>query len=136
MPKWIERDAGKVRGRAGAKERRDALHRVALERRAAVLAEERDIAARSAALAASRIRPASGRGIRPGERRLPCLPDAELREALRGAVDAPAMIGYPHLLILRERGYTVPVHVVPEGALASLFVGDRATEEGKKWLMA
>jgi len=108
-----------------------------LERHLARRADEIDIDRRSKAAELARVPEPKGRGIRPGERRLPDLSDEELAEALGHADPVmPRHLAYPHLLILRSRGLTRMVWA-DRGAGefgVPTYRGDVLTEVGRQWL--
>jgi hypothetical protein len=110
---------------------------VLLERHKARRADEIDIDARSKAAEAARVPEPRGRGIRPGERRLPDLSDADLALALSRADPVmPRHLDYPHLLILRERGLTRMVWADTGAGEFGVptYRGDVLTEVGRLWL--
>ena len=82
---------------------------------------------------------AKGRGIRPGERRLPDLSDDDLAAALARADPVmPRHLDYPHLLILRSRGLTRAVWAdTGAGEFGvPVYRGDVLSEAGRQWLKA
>lgn len=132
MPRWIDAQAGKPdrqRAARAAMLARAEKHRA--ERPARLAFEAELIAA-----AKERDKPVV-RGVRPGERRLPALNDDDLAQAL-GQADPrlPRHLPYPHLLILRERGFTKMIYADDgrgEFGLPS-YRGDVITEVGERWL--
>lgn len=133
MPSWIERQQGKA---DRARQARDAL--VARAARHAADKPAREAFARELEQEAlERSRPVPRRGIKPGERKLPDFTDEELRQAL-GKADRslPRHLDYPHLLMLRERGFTRMVWAdvgAGEFGIPS-YRGDVLTEVGELWL--
>lgn len=137
MPRWIDQQQEKHLRQKEAQAALKAAHARTLEHHKARRADEADIDARSKAAEAARVPVARGRGIRPGERRLPDLSDEELRQALGSAHPTlPRHLIYPHLLILRERGYTRSIYGdlgAGEFGVAG-YRGDVITEVGERWL--
>lgn len=131
MPRWIKKEAGKGSRLKRAKADHDALvARHAAERSArAVFRAEQE--------AEMQARPKPPRRLRPGTRQLPDLSDAELADALsRADPIEPRHLAYPHLLILRSRGYIRSVlGDDPHGRFAvPVHRGDVTTSEGLQWL--
>lgn len=128
MPRWIDHQSTKA-------ERQKAAHDAMLAR---ALKHRAEAGEREAFRREQEERPAvaaSPRGIRPGERRI-TLSDDQLAEALSKASHLPRMLDYPHLLMLRERGFTRQVWA-DRGAGefgATVYQGDVITEVGERWL--
>jgi len=132
VARWIDKQAAKAERQQAHRERlvaRAMRHREEAPARAAFAAEQ-------AEAAKERERPAR-RTYTPGERRLPALSDDDLREALaKGDRAIPRHLDYPHLLMLRERGFTRMVWAdVGTGEFGvPSFRGDVVTEVGELWL--
>lgn len=126
-PGWIKKESGKAEATARAKAEHDAW----VKRAMALDKERKAFHAEKPASPAKTMR----RGMKPGTRALPALSDGDLRAALAVATtDQPRHLTYPHLLILRERGYTVPVWGDDTRYAVPIYRGDLITEEGKIWL--
>lgn len=132
MARWIDKQATKAERVQAHREKlvaRAMRHREEAPARAAFAAEQ-------AEAAKERDRPVR-RPYTPGERRLPDLSDDDLREALeKGDRAIPRHLDYPHLLMLRERGFTRMVWAdtgTGEFGVPS-FRGDVVTEVGEIWL--
>lgn len=132
MPSWIDRQQGKAARKAEAERAHKALHGTWLERAKATADFERELVARNQEERAETKR----RALLPGTRLLPTICDTELALEAAKADPGPQLLAYPHLLILRERGFTRQVWA--DVGLASSGVptyrGDRLTEEGRAWL--
>lgn len=130
MPRWIDHQSTKA-------ERQKAAEAALKERAMRRAAEKPEREAFHAELIASKAPGPVRRGVRPGERRLPDLSDEELAVALGQADRAlPRHLAYPHLLILRERGYTKMIYAdCGRGEFgAPSYRGDVITEVGEQWL--
>lgn len=130
-PRWIEKDSTRKDRMA----RKKAEHDAWVSRHEAGRAERK---AFNAELEADKKRrhPAKRGHLIAGTRALPALSDADLAEALRKASETPRHLDYPHLLILRERGFTVPTYGDdPHGRYdVPICLGDVVTDEGRLWL--
>lgn len=133
MPRWIDQQIGKAERQRRAK----LAHDQWVERHKSEAVERRAFEAELKVEARNRERPVI-RAARPGERRLPDLSDEELRVALGRADRAiPRHLDYPHLLMLRDRGFTrmVWADVGAAGEFgAPTYRGDVLTEVGERWL--
>lgn len=129
LPRWIDHQSGKA-------ERQKAAHEALVARAMRHKAEAGEREAFRREQEERRSEPVPRRGIQPGERRI-VLSDEQLAEALAKADRAiPRMLDYPHLLMLRERGFTRQVWA-DRGAGefgAATYRGDVITEVGMKWL--
>jgi hypothetical protein len=131
VPSWIDKQAGRAKRVAELEAKRKALHGTWLERSRATAEFERELVATRQEERAETKR----RALQPGTRLLPEISDEELAKALAPADPGPTMLMYPHLLILRERGFTTMGYADGIGPLdVPTYRGDRITEEGRKWL--
>ncbi len=130
MPSWIDRQASKASRRADAERKSRELHEVWLARSRASAAFEKELVAKRQEERVETKR----RALVPGTRQLPTISDADLALEAAKADPGPRHVAYPHLLILRERGYIEPVFECPDGALVTTYRGDRITEDGRSWL--
>lgn len=134
MPRWIDQQASKAERQRRAKEAHDAAVRrhMAEAKDREAFRREQD---RAKAAAERALRPP--RAIRPGTMRRPDFTDEELADAL-GCADPriPRHLRYPHLLTLRERGFTRMVFADDGSGEFGVpsYRGDVITDVGLSWL--